>query len=53
VTFASVPPPGDVELLKARVHARLPADAVGRISYIARANAIESRVHRSARERAP
>ena len=34
----------DVESLKARVSARLPADAAGRISYEARANAISSRV---------
>lgn len=34
----------DVELLKARVHARLPADAAGRIAYRARANAIKGRV---------
>jgi SAM-dependent methyltransferase len=36
--------PGDVELLKARVRARLPADAAGRITYGARANAIRGRV---------
>src|SRR5262245_50533826 len=32
---------GDVALLKARVHARLPAGAAGSISYSARANAIK------------
>jgi SAM-dependent methyltransferase len=32
--------PGDVEKLKTRVHARLPADAAGRITCEARANAI-------------
>jgi hypothetical protein len=31
--------PNDIELLKARVRARLPADATGRITYSARANA--------------
>jgi hypothetical protein len=36
--------PGDVELLKARVRARLPADAAGRITYGARANAVKGRV---------
>ncbi len=36
--------PGDVEALKARMRARLPADAGGRISYGARANAIKGRV---------
>jgi SAM-dependent methyltransferase len=35
---------GDVELLKTRVRARLPADAAGRITYAARANAIKGRV---------
>ena len=35
---------GDVERLKARVRARLPADAAGRITYGARANAIKGRV---------
>jgi SAM-dependent methyltransferase len=35
---------GDVELLKTRVHARLPADAAGRITYSARANAVKGRV---------
>jgi ubiquinone/menaquinone biosynthesis C-methylase UbiE len=34
----------DVELLKTRVHARLPADAAGRITYSARANAVKGRV---------
>ena len=36
--------PGDAELLKTRVRARLPADAAGRITYGARANAIKGRV---------
>jgi SAM-dependent methyltransferase len=36
--------PGDVALLKARVRARLPADADGRITYGARANAVKGRV---------
>jgi SAM-dependent methyltransferase len=36
--------PNDVELLKARVRARLPADATGRITYSARANAVKGRV---------
>jgi SAM-dependent methyltransferase len=36
--------PADVELLKTRIHARLPADAAGRISFGARANAIKGRV---------
>jgi SAM-dependent methyltransferase len=36
--------PGDVEQLKARVRARLPADAQGRITYGAQANAIRGRV---------
>lgn len=35
---------GDVELLKARVRARLPADATGRITCSARANAVKGRV---------
>jgi SAM-dependent methyltransferase len=35
---------GDVEQLKTRVRARLPADATGRIAYSARANAIKGRV---------
>ncbi len=34
----------DVELLKTRVHVRLPADAAGRITYSARANAVKGRV---------
>jgi SAM-dependent methyltransferase len=34
----------DVERLKTRVHARLPADAAGRITYGARANATKGRV---------
>jgi SAM-dependent methyltransferase len=36
--------PNDVELLKARVRARLPADTMGRITYSARANAVKGRV---------
>jgi SAM-dependent methyltransferase len=35
---------GDVELLKTRVRARLPADAAGRITCGARANAVKGRV---------
>jgi ubiquinone/menaquinone biosynthesis C-methylase UbiE len=35
---------GDVERLKARLRTRLPADAAGRITYGARANAIKGRV---------
>ena len=35
---------GDVERLKTRVHERLPADAAGRITYSARANATKGRV---------
>jgi hypothetical protein len=35
--------PVDAEALKARVRARLPADADGRITYAARANAIKGR----------
>ncbi len=34
----------DVERLKTRVHERLPADAAGRITYSARANATKGRV---------
>jgi hypothetical protein len=34
----------DVELLKARMRTRLPADAMGRITYSARANAVKGRV---------
>jgi SAM-dependent methyltransferase len=37
---------GDVERLKTRLRARLPADAAGRITYGARANAIKGRVPR-------
>jgi SAM-dependent methyltransferase len=37
---------GDVERLKTRLRARLPADAAGRITYAARANAIKGRVPR-------
>jgi ubiquinone/menaquinone biosynthesis C-methylase UbiE len=36
--------PGDIALLKARVRARLPADAAGGVTYGARANAIKGRV---------
>jgi hypothetical protein len=36
--------PSDVEQLKARVSARLPADAEGRITYSSRANAVRGRV---------
>jgi ubiquinone/menaquinone biosynthesis C-methylase UbiE len=36
--------PSDIELLKARVRARLPADATGSITYSARANAVKGRV---------
>ncbi len=36
--------PDDLALLKAKVRARLPADADGRIAYSARANAIKGRV---------
>ncbi len=36
--------PNDIELLKVRVSARLPADATGRITYSARANAVKGRV---------
>jgi len=38
---------GDVQLLKARLRARLPADAQGRITYAARVNAIKGRVPNS------
>ncbi len=34
----------DLAVLKARMHARLPADATGRITYSARANAVKGRV---------
>ncbi|HEU0207823.1 MAG TPA: class I SAM-dependent methyltransferase [Candidatus Udaeobacter sp.] len=37
-------PPEDIATLKARVRERLPADAMGRITYSARANAIKGRV---------
>jgi SAM-dependent methyltransferase len=40
----SAVPEADVEQIKARVRARLPADAAGRITYGARANAIKGRV---------
>jgi hypothetical protein len=36
--------PNDIELLKERVCARLPADASGHITYSARANAVKGRV---------
>jgi SAM-dependent methyltransferase len=36
--------PGETALLKARMRARLPADAAGRITYSARANAVKGRV---------
>ncbi len=36
--------PHDVELLKARMRARLPANAAGRITFNARANAVKGRV---------
>jgi hypothetical protein len=35
---------GDAELLKTRVRARVPADAAGRITWGARANAVKGRV---------
>ena len=38
---------GDVQLLKARLRARLPVDARGRITYAARVNAINGRVANS------
>jgi SAM-dependent methyltransferase len=37
-------PPGDVASVKEKLRARLPADAEGRITYAARANAIKGRV---------
>jgi SAM-dependent methyltransferase len=39
--------PADVEILKARLAERLPADASGRVTYQARANAIKGRVPKS------
>jgi hypothetical protein len=42
-TVASMPS-DDVELLKKRVRARLPADATGRITYGAWANAVKGSV---------
>ncbi|HXP77364.1 MAG TPA: methyltransferase domain-containing protein [Stellaceae bacterium] len=42
-TIAAMPA-SDAELLKARVRARVPADAAGRITYGARANAVKGRV---------
>ena len=43
---ASIPalPPAEREALKARVRARLPADAQGRVTATARANAVKGRV---------
>ena len=38
---------GDVQLLKARLRARLSADAEGQITYAARVNAIKGRVPNS------
>ena len=43
-SVVAVTAPNDIELLKARVRARLPADATGRITYSARANAVKGRV---------
>jgi hypothetical protein len=42
-TLAAMPA-GDVERLRSRLRARLPADAAGRITYSARANATKGRV---------
>jgi ubiquinone/menaquinone biosynthesis C-methylase UbiE len=42
-TIAALPP-GDAARLKAAVHARLPADAAGRIACTGRANAVKGRV---------
>jgi SAM-dependent methyltransferase len=42
--FVATMTPGDVELLKTRTRARLPADTAGRITYEASANAIKGRV---------
>ncbi|MDB5407344.1 MAG: methyltransferase protein [Rhodospirillales bacterium] len=42
-TLAALPP-ADLELVKSRVRTRLPADAAGRITYGARANAVKGRV---------
>ncbi len=42
-TLAAMPS-GDIEKLKSQVRARLPADATGRITYDARANAIKGQV---------
>jgi SAM-dependent methyltransferase len=39
--------PGDVELLEARLRGRFPADAAGRITQSARANAVTGRVEKS------
>ncbi len=41
-TVAQLPAP-DMEAVKARLRARLPADKDGRITYAARANAIKGR----------
>jgi ubiquinone/menaquinone biosynthesis C-methylase UbiE len=40
-------PAEDLALLEARMHARLPADASGRVTYSARANAVKGRVPHS------
>ena len=42
-TFAAMPTK-DAEILKTRVRARMPADAAGRITYGARANAVKGRM---------
>jgi hypothetical protein len=36
--------PAELEVFKARVQARLPADAAGRITFTSRANAVKGRV---------
>jgi hypothetical protein len=36
--------PSELEVFKARVQARLPADAAGRITFTSRANAVKGRV---------
>ena len=43
-TIAAMMASGDAELLKTRLRARLRADAAGRITYGARANAVKGRV---------
>jgi len=48
-TFAKMPP-SDAEILKARVCARLPADAAGRITCEARANAVKGRMSMNQRQ---